>query len=81
MRQADSAHPYGYLTEKYAWALVSGVGVFFLGGGVTLYHGISGLLSGGEPLGDLNTAYYALAGCLAFESGMSYFPTSSLLYF
>ncbi|KAJ2991393.1 hypothetical protein HDV02_003792 [Globomyces sp. JEL0801] len=63
----DIDHPYGYMTEKYAWALVSGVGVFFLGGGVTLYHGLSGLLAGGHILGDIQPALMALGGCLLFE--------------
>ncbi|KAI8898011.1 cation efflux family-domain-containing protein [Globomyces pollinis-pini] len=67
LKKPDIDHPYGYMTEKYAWALVSGVGVFFLGGGVTLYHGLSGLLAGGHILGDIQPALMALGGCLLFE--------------
>lgn len=72
LKQPDLDHPYGYMTEKYAWALVSGVGVFFLGGGVTLYHGISGLIEGGHVLHDLQPAFMALGGCFLFESGKWY---------
>ncbi|MBL8540494.1 MAG: cation transporter [Betaproteobacteria bacterium] len=37
-------HPFGMGQERFYWALVSAVSVFFLGCGVTLYHGISSLL-------------------------------------
>ena len=38
-READEDFPVGYGRERY----ISAVGIFFLGCGVTLYHGISGL--------------------------------------
>ncbi|CEO96992.1 Proton-coupled zinc antiporter SLC30A9, mitochondrial [Plasmodiophora brassicae] len=41
----DALHPYGYASEKYVWALISGVGIFFLGCGVSLYHGVLGILN------------------------------------
>ncbi|KAL2911100.1 hypothetical protein HK105_209445 [Polyrhizophydium stewartii] len=63
----DLEHPYGFTSEKYAWALVSGVGVFFLGGGVSLYHGISGLLSSSHTLGDPTIALGILGASLAFD--------------
>ena len=44
-RQADpEEHPLGVGQERFYWALVSAVSVFFLGCGVTLYHGIASLL-------------------------------------
>ena len=43
MRPADEKHPYGYARERFFWGLVSALGIFFLGAGVTLYHGITGL--------------------------------------
>jgi solute carrier family 30 (zinc transporter), member 9 len=67
LQQPDLNHPYGYATEKYAWAMVSGVGVFFLGGGVTLYHGIIGIVQGGTLLHDITPALWALSGCFLFE--------------
>lgn len=36
-------HPFGMGQERFYWALVSAVSVFFLGCGVTLYHGITSL--------------------------------------
>lgn len=35
---------YGFSRVRYVYALISGVGIFFLGAGVTVYHGITGLL-------------------------------------
>ena len=48
-RDADEEFAYGYNSERYVWALISAVGIFFLGCGVTVYHGIESLLSGHEP--------------------------------
>ncbi|MEC9093425.1 MAG: cation diffusion facilitator family transporter [Planctomycetota bacterium] len=42
-RNPDDAADYGYRAERYVWALISAVGIFFLGCGVTVYHGISSL--------------------------------------
>ncbi len=57
-RDADDAHPYGFGQARFAWALVSAVGIFFLGAGVTLYHGIDSLIHGSEVEGGA----WALAG-------------------
>ena len=35
---------YGWSRARYVYSLISGVGIFFLGAGVTSYHGIMGLL-------------------------------------
>lgn len=41
----DETHPFGRGQEKYFWALVSAVSVFFIGCGINLYHGIHALLN------------------------------------
>ncbi|KAL6075952.1 Cation diffusion facilitator family transporter, variant 2 [Balamuthia mandrillaris] len=46
-RKPDEEHPYGYGRETFIWALISACGVFFVGSGVTLYHGVSSLITGG----------------------------------
>jgi len=40
----DHLHPFGRGQEKFFWALVSAVSVFFVGCGINLYHGIHALL-------------------------------------
>ena len=64
-RDADITHPYGYLTEQYVWSLVSGVGIFFIGGGVSVYHGVTTLMHP-EPLHNLEVAL----GILAFAGSV-----------
>ncbi|MCK5378229.1 MAG: cation diffusion facilitator family transporter [Acidobacteria bacterium] len=44
-RVADPRFPFGYGGERAVWALMSAVGIFFLGCGVTVYHGILSLLN------------------------------------
>ena len=41
----DSVHPFGRGQEKFFWALVSAVSVFFIGCGINIYHGVHALLA------------------------------------
>lgn len=43
VKKADEDHTYGYGQERFLWALISACGIFFLGAGVTVYHGITSL--------------------------------------
>lgn len=36
-------YPYGHGRERYIWALISACGIFFVGAGVTVYHGLASL--------------------------------------
>jgi solute carrier family 30 (zinc transporter), member 9 len=40
MRKPDEKFTYGYGQERFFWNLVSACGVFFIGAGVTIYHGV-----------------------------------------
>ncbi|MBL4848697.1 MAG: cation diffusion facilitator family transporter [Planctomycetes bacterium] len=40
-KDATPEHPYGWGSARYLWNLKSAMGIFFLGSGVTLYHGLS----------------------------------------
>lgn len=45
-RRAPTAEfEYGYGRERFFWALISACGIFFLGAGVTILHGIEALLA------------------------------------
>jgi solute carrier family 30 (zinc transporter), member 9 len=50
-RGPDRAHPFGRGQEKFFWALVSAVSVFFVGCGINIYHGVHSLLANeaGQP--------------------------------
>ena len=40
-RPPSVEHPYGHQNMKYVTSLVSGVGIFCLGAGVSIWHGLS----------------------------------------
>jgi zinc transporter 9 len=42
-RGPDAQHPFGRGQEKFFWALVSAVSVFFIGCGLNIYHGVHSL--------------------------------------
>jgi len=42
---ADRRHPYGYGKSIYFWALVSALGTFFLGAGVSMTHAVGELIN------------------------------------
>jgi zinc transporter 9 len=62
-RPADARHPYGYSAERYFWSFVSAMGVFLLGGGATIYHGIRELAQPGRlHIGALTWAALGVGG-------------------
>lgn len=63
---ADSDHPYGYSNMRYVSSLISGVGIFCVGTGLSFYHGIQGLMDP-QPIGDFYWAFWILGGSLVSE--------------
>jgi cation diffusion facilitator family transporter len=43
-RPADTTHPLGYGPERYYWALLAAVGMFVVGGAVSIWEGIQALI-------------------------------------
>ncbi|XP_050447051.1 zinc transporter 9 [Cataglyphis hispanica] len=66
VQNPDPDHPYGYTNMKYVSSLISGVGIFCVGTGLSFYHGIHGLLFP-APLESLFWAYFVLGGSLLSE--------------
>uniref|UniRef100_A0AAQ4QYV4 Proton-coupled zinc antiporter SLC30A9, mitochondrial n=1 Tax=Gasterosteus aculeatus aculeatus TaxID=481459 RepID=A0AAQ4QYV4_GASAC len=66
VRNPDAGHPYGFTNMRYIASLISGVGIFMMGAGLSWYHGIMGLLHPG-PVESLLWAYCILAGSLVSE--------------
>ncbi|XP_058807370.1 proton-coupled zinc antiporter SLC30A9, mitochondrial [Phymastichus coffea] len=62
----DPDHPYGYTNMKYVSSLISGVGIFCVGTGLSVYHGIHGILFP-EPVESFYWAYFILGGSLVSE--------------
>jgi cation diffusion facilitator family transporter len=46
-REPDDTHPFGYGPERYYWALLAAVGMFVIGGAVSVWEGIRALI---DPL-------------------------------
>jgi cation diffusion facilitator family transporter len=45
---ADASHPFGYGPERYYWALLAAIGMFVIGGAVSLWEGINALIDPSE---------------------------------
>ncbi|KAH7731783.1 Protein Y71H2AM.9 [Aphelenchoides avenae] len=75
-RNPDPNFPYGFGNMRYVTSLISGCGILAFGCGLSMYHGISGLLHP-TPLEPLTYAYYALAVSFAFQtiSGLKAYTT------
>ncbi|MCD7470986.1 Metal tolerance protein C4 [Datura stramonium] len=56
-RAPDAIHPYGYSKERFVWSLISAVGIFCLGCGATIVHGVQNLWTSEQPT---NIGYAAL---------------------
>ncbi|XP_052374258.1 zinc transporter 9-like [Oncorhynchus keta] len=66
VRNPDAVHPYSFSNMRYIASVISGVGIFMMGAGLSWYHGIMGLLHP-QPIESLLWAYCILAGSLVSE--------------
>ncbi|XP_073464612.1 proton-coupled zinc antiporter SLC30A9, mitochondrial isoform X2 [Aquarana catesbeiana] len=66
VRTPDPGHPYGFTNMRYIASLISGVGIFMMGSGLSWYHGIMGLMHP-QPIESFLWAYCILAGSLVSE--------------
>ena len=57
-------YPAGYGQARYLWNLISASGIFFIGFGVTVYHGVSSLVN---PHQDVQFSYGLAIGILIFS--------------
>ncbi|MEE2643137.1 MAG: cation diffusion facilitator family transporter [Planctomycetota bacterium] len=79
-RTPDREAEYGYRAERYIWALISAVGIFFLGCGVTMYHGIASLLdSHHHELDHVGWAVGVLIFSLVLEGWVLYVAVQAVL--
>ena len=63
----DDHHARGYGRERFVWALISAVGIFFLGCGVTVYHGIEKLIHPVEHIAYTPLEYGSALAILGFS--------------
>jgi len=68
---ADAIHPFGHGKSLYFWTQIVAVSIFGIGGGMSVYEGITHILrvTPGADLGDPTAAYIVLAISLVVEGG------------
>src|SRR4030095_14880248 len=65
-KPADDHHPFGHGKELYFWSLIVAILIFALGGGMSVYEGISHLRHPHEVLNPIWN-YLVLGGAILFE--------------
>ncbi|XP_028776846.1 metal tolerance protein C4-like [Neltuma alba] len=65
-RAPDAIHPYGYSKERFVWSLISAVGIFCLGSGATVVHGIQNLWIA-QPPENMQLAALVIGGSFLIE--------------
>lgn len=68
MKKADASYNYGYRREVFVWSLISGVGIFCLGAGVSIVHGIHGVLHPSPEIEHLGASLAVLLTSFVIES-------------
>ena len=66
-RPADTAHPFGHGMELYFWSLIVAVSIFGIGGGMSIYEGITHIQHPATLENPLIN-YIVLAAAMVFES-------------
>ena len=66
-REPDERHPFGYGAERYFWALLAALGMFVVGGVVSVWHGVQSLLDP-EPLDSFWVGAAVLTIALVLDS-------------
>lgn len=74
-RPRDETHPRGYGRATYIWSLVAAFGLFFAGAVVSIWRGVTGLLSSGTGEASYVVNYVILAIALLLE-GSSFVQAS-----
>ncbi|MBK0379432.1 cation diffusion facilitator family transporter [Mucilaginibacter segetis] len=65
-KQPDPQHPFGYGKELYFWSFIVSILIFGLGGGISIYQGVTHILHP-EELGDPTINYIVLGLSIIFE--------------
>lgn len=84
-KQPNHLFPYGYGRERFIWALISACGIFFIGAGVTIYHGVEALINKPEIHFNIWNLYILLAAFiiesftlwLAFKDVRKHYPQNT----
>jgi zinc transporter 9 len=78
-KSADPEFDYGYAAERYVWALISAVGIFFLGCGLSIFHGVESLLEEHHTVKDTTWAIVVLIFALVVEGWVLWVAVKAVL--
>jgi cation diffusion facilitator family transporter len=76
-REPDASHPLGYGREIYIWSLFAAIGLFAVGAGVSITHGVQELINP-EPAENFVIAYVVLGVSFVLE-GVSFLQANRQL--
>src|SRR5688572_26352876 len=76
-REPDDRFHYGYGGERFVFGMLSAAGIFFLGCGITVYHGITSLVTPHMPQLTAIT-FVVLAAAFVIEGGVLLFAVRSI---
>jgi len=76
-REPDDRFHYGYGGERFVFGMLSAAGIFFLGCGITVYHGITSLLAPHMPQ-LTSITFVVLAAAFVIEGGVLLFAVRSI---
>jgi cation diffusion facilitator family transporter len=70
-KPADESHPFGHGKSLYYWTQIVAISIFGIGGGMSLYEGISHIrhVAPAAEMGDPSVAYLVLAIAFVVEGG------------
>jgi cation diffusion facilitator family transporter len=64
---ADASHPFGYGPERYYWALIAAIGMFLVGGALSVWEGLTALIHP-RPLEDFWVGVGVLVVALVLDA-------------
>ena len=77
-KEADDRFHYGYGGERFVFGMLSAAGIFFIGCGITIYHGITSLISPHE-VHPTTLTFLVLALSFVIEGSVLMFAVRGLL--
>ncbi len=72
MKAPTERFQYGYMRDRFVWSLISAVGIFFLGSGASIIHGVHALADSSHEVEGIFWTYMVLAVSGALESVSAY---------
>src|SRR5688572_22512237 len=76
-KAADDRFHYGYGGERFIFGMLSAAGIFFIGCGITIYHGVTSLISPHMPQ-LTSVTFIVLATALVVEGGVLMFAVRGI---